>query len=161
MTTDPRSIAPPLGGAADPRLPRQPGVRPPAKPPGAKTKLGGLAVVCSKCAKRQGLRPKAIRALLKEAYRDLRPAPAAGSPGAKGRTKGRKLCVVESGCLGPCPKRAVAVATAASLAAGRVLLLDPRAGVEGARAALLPEFGPNGALAGPPHDAGDDPPPSP
>jgi hypothetical protein len=124
-----------------------------------------LAVVCAKCAKRQGLRPKAVRALLKDAYRDLRPAPAAGSRGAKGGgkkgDKGRKLCVVESGCLGPCPKRAVAVATAASLAAGRVLLLDPRAGAEGARAALLPEFGPNGGLAGPPDNAGDDPPSTP
>lgn len=106
----------------------------------AKSKFGGLAVVCAKCAKRQGVPAKAIRKLLKEAHADLIPAPE-----AKG--KRRKLCVIESGCLGPCPKRAVAVATAASLAGGRVLLLDPDAGLAGARAALLPEFGPIAPLA--------------
>lgn len=123
------------------------------RPATAKTKLAGVAVVCGKCAKRQGLRSKDLRALLKEAGRDLGAAPA----GQKG--KRRKLCIVESGCLGPCPKRFVAVATGASLAAGRVLLLDPRAGVEAARAALLPEFGPNTGLAARPTDAGsgDDP----
>lgn len=122
----------------------------------AKSKFGGLAVVCTKCAKRQGLPAKAIRSLLKQAHADLAPA-----PGGKG--KRRKLCVVESGCLGPCPKRAVAVATASSLAQGRVLLLDPAAGREGARAALLPEFGPIAPLAADADSvgAGDDSPRSP
>jgi len=112
----------------------------PAKPRRAKSKFGGLVVVCAKCAKRQGLPAKAIRTLLKEAHAELAPA-----PGSKG--KRRKLCVIESGCLGPCPKRAVAVATGASLAEGRVFLLDPADGVAGARAALLPEFGPIARLA--------------
>ncbi len=96
------------------------------KVPAAKTKFGGVAVVCAKCAKRQGLRPKALRALLRDAYRTVSPAPERREGKEKG--KARKLCVVESGCLGPCPKHAVAVATGASLAAGRVLLLDPKAG---------------------------------
>ena len=114
----------------------------------AKTKLTEVVAVCGKCAKRQGLRPRAVRALLKRA----------GKQAAKdGRTGSRtKLCIVESGCLGPCPKRAVAVATGASLAAGRVVLLDPGASPEEALAAVLqpgrlgrpaPEFGPNTALA--------------
>ncbi len=71
--------------------------------------------------------------------------------------------MIESGCLGPCPKRAVAVATGASLAEGRVLLLDPADGVAGARAALLPEFGPIARLAAGADNggAGDDSPRSP
>lgn len=138
MTTDFRPIGP---SPARPSLPADasPAVRPaPIKRPTAKTKLGGVAVVCAKCAKRQGLRPKEIRRLLRDAYRDLASAQAG---------KRRKLAILESGCLGPCPKRSVAVATGASLAEGRVLLLDPQAGVAGARAALLPEFGPNAGLA--------------
>jgi hypothetical protein len=108
----------------------------------AKTKLTEVVVVCAKCAKRQGLRARSVRALLKKA--------------GKRADRRRKLCVVESGCLGPCPKRAVAVATGASLAAGRVVLLDPASGPEEALAAVLnpvlprrqnPEFGPNTALA--------------
>lgn len=122
----------------------------------AKSKFAGLAVVCAKCAKRQGLPAKAIRKLLKEAHAGLAPA-------LEGKAKRRKLCVIESGCLGPCPKRAVAVATGASLARGRVLLLDPEAGIEGARAALLPEFGPIAPLAAGADTggAGDDSPRSP
>lgn len=131
MTTDPRPAIPTPAAT--------PAVRPVRL---AKAKFGGLAVVCAKCAKRQGLPAKAVRKLLKEAYEDLRPA------GDTGGGKRRKLCVIESGCLGPCPKRAVAVATGTSLAAGRVVLLDPGAGREGARAALLPEFGPIARLGG-------------
>jgi hypothetical protein len=114
----------------------------------AKTKLTEVVVVCAKCAKRQGLRPRAVRALLKKAGKRADPD---GRPGRR-----RKLCIVESGCLGPCPKRAVAVATGASLAAGRVVLLDPEARPKEALAAVLnpvlprrpvPEFGPNTAIA--------------
>jgi hypothetical protein len=133
MTTDARPAVPAPNGT------------PAAKVRTAKAKFGGLAVVCAKCAKRQGLRPKAIRSLLRDAYGDLRAE--RDGPAAKGARKSRKLCVVESGCLGPCPKRAIAVGTAESLARGRVVLLDPAAGREAARAALLPEFGPNAALA--------------
>lgn len=128
MTTDPKAAAsPPAAARLAPVAPRPVRL--------AKAKFGGLVVVCTKCAKRQGLPAKAVRKLLKDAYAELRPA-------GNGKAKSRKLCVIESGCLGPCPKRAVAVATGTSLAAGRVVLLEPEAGREGARAALLPEFGP-------------------
>lgn len=122
----------------------------------AKAKFGALAVVCAKCAKRQGLPAKAVRRLLKDAYADLRAA-------EPGKGKRRKLCVIEAGCLGPCPKHAVAVATGTSLSAGRVVLLDPGTGRDGARAALLPEFGPIAGLARGSDSGGtsDDPPPSP
>ena len=98
------------------------------------------------------MRPAAVRALLKKA----------GKRATRDAVGGRsKLRIVESGCLGPCPKRAVAVATGASLAAGRVILLDPEAGPTEALAAVLhpvlprrhaPEFGPNTALAAVPPD---------
>ncbi|MGH1569880.1 hypothetical protein ACRAWG_03445 [Methylobacterium sp. P31] len=114
----------------------------------AKTKLTEVVVVCSKCAKRQGLRPGDLRGRLKKA------AKRASKDGMSARRT--KLCIVESGCLGPCPKRAVAVATGASLATRRVVLLDPEAKPAEALAAVLrpalprrdiPEFGPNTALA--------------
>lgn len=146
MTTDPRPAA------AAPRPVRL-----------AKAKFGGLVVVCTKCARRQGWPAKHVRKLLKEAYAELRPAGDGNEARGEGKAKGRKLCVIEAGCLGPCPKRAVAVATGTSLAAGRVVLLEPEAGREGARAALLPEFGPIARLAGDTDTAGasDDSSPSP
>ncbi|SFL17963.1 hypothetical protein [Methylobacterium pseudosasicola] len=134
-----------------PRVSPGPGDRPAGRPAltrSAKTKLAEVVVVCAKCAKRQGLRPRAVRAMLKGAAKQ-----AAKDGLLTGRTK---LCIVESGCLGPCPKRAVAVATGASLAEGRVVLLDPEAAPQDALAAVLrpvlprrraPEFGPNTPLA--------------
>lgn len=107
---------------------------------GAKAKRAGLVVVCAKCAKRQGLRPRDVRRLLKVAAERV-----AQTLPRDGRRRW-KLRVAETGCLGPCPKRAVAIATGASLAAGRALLLDPEAGPDGALAALLSEFGPNAGL---------------
>lgn len=99
----------------------------------AKTKFTEVVVVCSKCAKRQGLHPRAVRALLKKAGKKAAKVhPAKDAAGGR-----RKLCIVESGCLGPCPKHAIAVATGASLAAGRVVLLDPEAGPAEALAAVL------------------------
>ena len=141
MMTDPRSEGGAEAGPAGRAVGRS-----------AKTKLTEIVVVCSKCAKRQGLSARAVRALLKKAgKRAARDAPSGPR---------RKLCIVETGCLGPCPKRAVAVATGASLAVGRVLLLDPEAGPREALAAVLtptlppahprrsaPEFGPITALA--------------
>lgn len=116
----------------------------PTKTRSAKTKIADVALVCAKCAKRQGLSPRDVRALLKGA---------AKRAARDGRLPdGMKIRVVASGCLGPCPKRALAVATGASLAAGRVLLLDPAAKPGAALAASLfprrpPEFGPIGDLA--------------
>lgn len=99
----------------------------------AKAKPARVILVCRKCAKRQGLTGKAARRIAKRA--------AEGTGGAGKRAV--KARVVETGCLGPCPKRLLAVATGASLAAGRVVLLDPRA----AAPAPIPDFGPNAALA--------------
>lgn len=103
----------------------------------AKTKLTEIVAVCTKCAKRQGLRPGSVGALLKKARKR---AAKDGGTGVR-----RKLRVVETGCLGPCPKRSVAVATGASLAAGRVVLLDPAATPEEALAAVLQPAGRGGA----------------
>lgn len=116
----------------------------PSKTRSAKTRIAEIVVVCGKCAKRQGLRPRDVRDLLKGAAK--RAAEGGRLPG------GTKIRIVASGCLGPCPKRALAVATGASLAAGRVLLLDPALKPEAALAAVLPlrpvpEFGPIADLA--------------
>ena len=148
MMTIPSDTAGPGGRTVD----SEPAAIRSAKAKSAKTKLTEIVVVCSKCAKRQGLHPRAVRALLKGASKM-----AAREAVRDGRAAGRtKLCIVESKCLGPCPKHAVAVATGASLAAGRVVLLDPEAGPQEALAAVLrpvlpqrvlPEFGPNTALA--------------
>lgn len=91
-----------------------------------------LVLVCSKCAKRQGLKKGAVRKLLK---RNLKRTPDA-----------RRTRVVEVGCLGPCPKRALAVATSTSLAAQRIHLLDPAASPDAAIATLFPDFGPKAGL---------------
>ncbi|WP_236960169.1 (2Fe-2S) ferredoxin domain-containing protein [Methylobacterium durans] len=103
------------------------------RPRTAKTKLSEIVLVCAKCAKRQSVGKRAVRRLLKS--------------GLKGTHPKRKVRIVETGCLGPCPKRALAVATGASLARGRVVLLDPAATPESAIMAILPEFGPKAALA--------------
>lgn len=91
-----------------------------------------LVLVCSKCAKRQGLKKGAVRGLLKRALKR--------TPDA------RRTRVVEVGCLGPCPKRALAVATSAGLAARRIHLLDPAASPEAAVATLFPDPGPEATV---------------
>ena len=102
----------------------------------AKSKFGEIVLVCAKCAKRQGLRPRDLRGRVKDALK---------------REGGAKVRVVETGCLGPCPRRLLALATGSSVAAGRIVLIDPSAGAaEMARAILpdrtLPDFGPKLAL---------------
>ena len=90
----------------------------------AKAKFSEIVAVCTKCAKRQGLGKRALRDLLKAEIR-------------RTHTR-RKLRIVETGCLGPCPKRALAVATGASLAQGRILLIDPAAAPSDTLRAILP-----------------------
>ena len=94
----------------------------------AKAKFSEVVAVCAKCAKRQGLSKRAIRDRVKA--------------GLKQSGSGVKLRVVETGCLGPCPKRLVAVATGVSVAAGRILLIDPTAPPDAVVALLLPPRGP-------------------
>ncbi|MFY9289488.1 MAG: hypothetical protein WAP03_02115 [Methylorubrum rhodinum] len=91
----------------------------PAHARGARTAKAGFAevvLVCGKCAKRQGVDRKRLGRALKRA---------AARPEGEARAKGRKVKIIETGCLGPCPKRLLAVATPASLARGRVVLLAP------------------------------------
>lgn len=80
----------------------------------AKAGFSEVVLVCRKCAKRQGVDRKRLGRALKRAYRA---PPRDGSAG--------KVRVVETGCLGPCPKRMLTLATAQSLARRRVVLIDP------------------------------------
>ena len=95
----------------------------------AKAKVCEVVLVCTKCGKRcakgRGLPKGALRDRLKAEIKQSRPKP--------------KLRIVETGCLGPCPKRLIAVATGASVAKGRVLLIDPEAPAAEILAALLPD----------------------
>ncbi|MDO9427090.1 MAG: (2Fe-2S) ferredoxin domain-containing protein [Methylobacterium sp.] len=106
----------------------------------ARAKFGDVVLVCTKCAKRQGLPKGRIRTVLKQALM-----------ARAGTFKGRipKPRLVEVGCLGPCPKRAVAVATTASLAQGRIVLVDPSGDPDAILDALLPDFGPKATLTPP------------
>ncbi|WP_407520212.1 (2Fe-2S) ferredoxin domain-containing protein [Methylobacterium oryzisoli] len=83
-----------------------------------------IVVVCAKCAKRQGVRAKAVRGDIK---RELK----RGQPG-------RKVRVVETGCLGLCPKRSLTFATTASLRAGRLIVVDPATAPDALVQALVP-----------------------
>ncbi|MCJ2037236.1 (2Fe-2S) ferredoxin domain-containing protein [Methylobacterium sp. J-068] len=94
----------------------------------ARSKFSELVLVCAKCAKRQGLKKGALRGRLK---REL-----------KGRALAGKPRVVEVGCLGPCPKHALAVATTESLAKQRIHLIDPESTPAQTVDALFPDFGP-------------------
>lgn len=102
-----------------------------------RTGFSDLVLVCTKCAKRQGMKKGAVRVMLKRSLKHR--ANLSGSRKSKAR-------VVEVGCLGPCPKRALAVATSASLAAHRIHLLDPLGSPEAAAALLFPDFGPKDVL---------------
>jgi hypothetical protein len=157
MMAEPHAARGTQGRAADPAASRPVGRS--AGSRSAKTKFAEVVVVCAKCAKRQGLRAKVVCARLRKA----------GKKAAQDRPSSvrRKLCVVESGCLGPCPKRAVAIATGESLAAGRVILIDPDAIHPDNLDRLLrptlprraaPEFGPNTALAARAPDESPSPP---
>jgi hypothetical protein len=106
----------------------------------ARAKFDAVVLVCAKCAKRQGLPKGTLRSVLKRAMKER-----AGSSKER-RAKPR---LVEVGCLGPCPKRAVAVATTASLARGRIALVDPAGDRQAILDALLPEFGPKAPLTPP------------
>ncbi|MET0427864.1 MAG: (2Fe-2S) ferredoxin domain-containing protein [Microvirga sp.] len=103
---------------------RSTAIDPPALPRAAKADFDDLVVVCSKCAKRQGLAKREFGRSLKRAF--------------KRETGGRKMRVVEAGCLGPCPKRQIAVATPESIGRSRVLLLEPTLPVASVRG-LFPE----------------------
>ncbi|WP_458436045.1 hypothetical protein [Methylorubrum extorquens] len=77
-----------------------------------------LVLVCRKCAKRQGVDRKQLGRAVKRAFRQGARDAAAGKGAGKVR-------VLETGCLGPCPKRMLTLATTDSLARRRVILVDP------------------------------------
>lgn len=80
-----------------------------------------LVVVCEKCGRRAGR--KSLKSDLKA--------------GLKASSTHRRVKVVESGCLGVCPKRGIALATPAALARGRLFVLGEDAPVQDAVDALL------------------------
>ncbi|WP_018260798.1 (2Fe-2S) ferredoxin domain-containing protein [Methylobacterium sp. WSM2598] len=94
------------------------------RPRAAAAPWNDLVVVCATCAKRQGLGGR-VRKDLKRALKRARPE--------------RKVRVVETGCLGLCPKRSLTFATPASLRAGRLLVLDPATEAETMAEILVPE----------------------
>ncbi|KAB7783158.1 hypothetical protein [Methylorubrum populi] len=87
----------------------------------AKAGFSDLVLVCRKCAKRQGVDRKQIGRAIKRAFKQMPREKGAG----KDTGKGFKVRVLETGCLGPCPKRMLTLATPDSLARRRVLLVDP------------------------------------
>ncbi|CAO4181639.1 hypothetical protein [Methylorubrum populi] len=80
----------------------------------AKAGFSDLVLVCRKCAKRQGVDRKRLGRALKRALE------AAPRPTGNGKVR-----VLETGCLGPCPKRMLTLATPDSLVRRRVILIDP------------------------------------
>ncbi|WP_238258770.1 hypothetical protein, partial [Methylorubrum podarium] len=88
----------------------------------AKASFSDLVLVCRKCAKRQGVDRKQIGRAVKRALRQGGRGEAFAKESGKGAGKVRLL---ETGCLGPCPKRMLTLATPDSLARRRVILVDP------------------------------------
>ena len=96
----------------------------------ARAPFGEAVLVCGKCARKLGggfgrEGAHGLRRELKRAWK------AAGRPG--------KLRVVETRCLGLCPKRRQVVATGASLAAGRLWVVEPGEAASGVLARILPQ----------------------
>lgn len=103
----------------------------PALPSGraAKAPFRDVVLVCGKCARKldgEGFGERGRHPLRKALKRAL-----------KGGAWGRKVRVLETACLGLCPKRRQVAATPATLAAGRLLVLDPGADAAGALEMLL------------------------
>ncbi|WP_284209628.1 lysylphosphatidylglycerol synthase domain-containing protein [Methylorubrum aminovorans] len=73
-------------------------------PKTAKAGFSDLVLVCRKCAKRQGVARKQIGRAVKRALKQE----ARGDGSAK---RAGKVRLVETGCLGPCPKRMLTLAT--------------------------------------------------
>ena len=92
-------------------------------PKTAKAGFSDLVLVCRKCAKRQGVDRKQIGRAVKRALKQG--ARGDGSAKRTGKVRLGKIRLVETGCLGPCPKRMLTLATPDSLARRRVILVDP------------------------------------
>ncbi|BAU93054.1 hypothetical protein MPPM_4449 [Methylorubrum populi] len=117
----------------------------------AKAGFSDLVLVCRKCAKRQGVDRKrigrAVKRALKQGARDTGSTKRAG-----------KVRLLETGCLGPCPKRMLTLATPDSLARRRVILVDPALETLAAEALVLaPLLPPRAARTSPGAASPDDP----
>ncbi|MRI54136.1 hypothetical protein D8770_09245 [Methylobacterium sp. DB1607] len=115
----------------------------------AKAGFSDLVLVCRKCAKRQGVDRKrigrAVKRALKQAARDTGSAKPAS-----------KVRLLETGCLGPCPKRMLMLATPDSLARRRVILVDPALDTLAAEALVLAPLSPQAASTAPAAASPDD-----
>lgn len=103
----------------------------------ARTRRAGPLFVCGKCLKRVPDGKAFLRAL-KEAARDRIEALAAQGRVADGRGGSRKVRVVRTSCLGLCPKRAVVLASAATLDSGEMLIVADPDAVADAMMRLIP-----------------------
>lgn len=95
----------------------------------ARAPFRGVVLVCGKCARKldgEGFGRRGREPLRKAFKRAL-----------KGGPWGRKVRVVETACLGLCPRRRQVVATPATLAAGRLLVLEPGADAANVLTTLL------------------------
>ncbi|GJE80637.1 hypothetical protein [Methylorubrum thiocyanatum] len=113
----------------------------------AKAGFSDLVLVCRKCAKRQGVDRKQIGRAIKRAFKQVPREKGAG----KDTGKGFKVRVLETGCLGPCPKRMLTLATPDSLARRRVLLVDPALDAFGPEALVLAPLDPETPAVGAGH----------
>ena len=94
----------------------------------ARIRRAGPIFVCGKCLKRAP-EGKALRQALKDA---------AAERATTIRGRARKPRIVRTSCLGLCPKRAVAVASPATLAAGEILIVRDVEAITDAVVRLLP-----------------------
>ena len=106
----------------------------PAPPPPAgklaRAPFREALLVCGKCSRKLGggFGRKGAHGLRRELKRAWKAGGRAG-----------KLRVVETPCLGLCPKRRQVVATGVSLATGRLWVVEPGEAASGVLARLLPE----------------------
>ncbi len=124
-----------IGGA---RRTRSGGSREPSALRTLRPRWTGVLLICGKCVKRcpDG---KALRRTLKEAARERLAAASGGEPGdGPAGKRGGKPRVMKVACLGLCPKRALVVASPATLASGEVVLVRGEADVAAAISRLLP-----------------------
>jgi hypothetical protein len=94
----------------------------------AKAPFEDAVLICGKCVRRLGAPGKALRKDLKKAAKRRRPP---------------KIRLVETRCFDLCPKRRVVLASARTLAQGRLLVVEP---------GLAPDAALDRLLAAPPTD---------
>jgi hypothetical protein len=95
----------------------------------AKAPFADAVLICGKCVRRLGSRGKAVRKDLKKALKRRRP---------------QKIRLIETRCFDLCPKRRVVLASARTLAEGRLLVVEPDFAPDAAVDRLLaaPPFAP-------------------